>query len=486
MPDFKDSAIKLFGKTIPVLPLNLQEDGCCADQYTRCSGALENGGFSNTTCLRENLSEEKEVEEQDGCKEPTGEEIKDDHQEDGTSNPLMEDSGNQTASSGTSENPKTPSVERETSSLKSSKKIDQSEKSLKKPDKILPCPRCNSMDTKFCYYNNYNVNQPRHFCKSCQRYWTAGGNMRNVPVGAGRRKSKSSSASHYRQIIVSKGLQTAQVHPINGIHNYCWGNNGTVLNFGSNSPLGESVASILNLSKKTANGVRNGYHVADQNRFIFSCGGMADNGEENSSGSSVTASNSLDRRCNGVSQEANGEDYHGFPVQVPCFPGPAWACPWNTVKSQTTLSSSGFPVPFYPAPIHRGSTVQSVSAHLSLPQPCPPSSNPTSRLGKHSRDGNLLNPSHSEQSSGTGNSSNKSVVVPKTLRIDDPNEAAKSSIWATLGIKNDRSSSTNGVDLFKGFQSRTGIADCKGSSETSVLLANPAAWCRSLNFHERT
>ncbi|CAA7398287.1 unnamed protein product [Spirodela intermedia] len=66
------------------------------------------------------------------------------------------------------------------------------EKTLKRPDKILPCPRCNSLDTKFCYYNNYNVNQPRHFCKNCQRYWTAGGTMRNVPVGAGRRRSKPS------------------------------------------------------------------------------------------------------------------------------------------------------------------------------------------------------------------------------------------------------------------------------------------------------
>ncbi|CAE5958478.1 unnamed protein product [Arabidopsis arenosa] len=61
---------------------------------------------------------------------------------------------------------------------------------LKKPDKILPCPRCNSADTKFCYYNNYNVNQPRHFCRKCQRYWTAGGSMRTVPVGSGRRKNK--------------------------------------------------------------------------------------------------------------------------------------------------------------------------------------------------------------------------------------------------------------------------------------------------------
>ncbi|VVA92370.1 unnamed protein product [Arabis nemorensis] len=61
---------------------------------------------------------------------------------------------------------------------------------LKKPDKILPCPRCKSADTKFCYYNNYNVNQPRHFCRNCQRYWTSGGSMRTVPVGSGRRKNK--------------------------------------------------------------------------------------------------------------------------------------------------------------------------------------------------------------------------------------------------------------------------------------------------------
>ncbi|XP_027348372.1 cyclic dof factor 4-like [Abrus precatorius] len=60
----------------------------------------------------------------------------------------------------------------------------------KRPDKIIACPRCKSMETKFCYFNNYNVNQPRHFCKGCQRYWTAGGALRNVPVGAGRRKAK--------------------------------------------------------------------------------------------------------------------------------------------------------------------------------------------------------------------------------------------------------------------------------------------------------
>ncbi|CAH8349897.1 unnamed protein product [Eruca vesicaria subsp. sativa] len=72
---------------------------------------------------------------------------------------------------------------------------------LKKPDKILPCPRCNSADTKFCYYNNYNVSQPRHFCRNCQRYWTSGGSMRTVPVGSGRRKNKGwVSTDHYKHI----------------------------------------------------------------------------------------------------------------------------------------------------------------------------------------------------------------------------------------------------------------------------------------------
>jgi hypothetical protein len=54
----------------------------------------------------------------------------------------------------------------------------------------LPCPRCLSRDTKFCYFNNYNVNQPRHFCRACHRYWTAGGAIRNVPIGSGRRKNR--------------------------------------------------------------------------------------------------------------------------------------------------------------------------------------------------------------------------------------------------------------------------------------------------------
>ncbi|CAH8389618.1 unnamed protein product [Eruca vesicaria subsp. sativa] len=60
----------------------------------------------------------------------------------------------------------------------------------------LKCPRCNSLNTKFCYYNNYNLSQPRHFCKNCRRYWTKGGVLRNVPVGGGCRKAKRSKSKH--------------------------------------------------------------------------------------------------------------------------------------------------------------------------------------------------------------------------------------------------------------------------------------------------
>ncbi|XP_047965837.1 dof zinc finger protein DOF5.4-like [Salvia hispanica] len=55
---------------------------------------------------------------------------------------------------------------------------------------VVKCPRCDSLNTKFCYYNNYNLSQSRHFCKRCRRYWTKGGVLRIVRVGGGSRKTK--------------------------------------------------------------------------------------------------------------------------------------------------------------------------------------------------------------------------------------------------------------------------------------------------------
>jgi hypothetical protein len=60
----------------------------------------------------------------------------------------------------------------------------------------LPCPRCGSRETKFCYFNNYNVRQPRHLCRACRRYWTAGGALRRVASASpGRRRPRPTARS---------------------------------------------------------------------------------------------------------------------------------------------------------------------------------------------------------------------------------------------------------------------------------------------------
>ncbi|XP_015574052.1 dof zinc finger protein DOF1.6 [Ricinus communis] len=73
----------------------------------------------------------------------------------------------------------------------------------------LPCPRCDSNNTKFCYYNNYNLSQPRHFCKACRRYWTHGGTLRNVPIGGGTRKNSKRSRSYSSSITTSTTTTSA-------------------------------------------------------------------------------------------------------------------------------------------------------------------------------------------------------------------------------------------------------------------------------------
>ena len=103
--------------------------------------------------------------------------------------------------------------------------------SLPRPEGTAICPRCGSDNTEFEYYNNNNKNQPRYLCKvrlvslqppptagrlqapvivctavtychlqmnmshchmwslqACERRWTQGGKLRDLPVGSGRRK----------------------------------------------------------------------------------------------------------------------------------------------------------------------------------------------------------------------------------------------------------------------------------------------------------
>jgi hypothetical protein len=66
---------------------------------------------------------------------------------------------------------------------------------IPQPEPGLKCPRCESTNTKFCYFNNYSLSQPRHFCKTCRRYWTCGSALRNVPMGGGCRRNKRTKSS---------------------------------------------------------------------------------------------------------------------------------------------------------------------------------------------------------------------------------------------------------------------------------------------------
>ncbi|KAJ0987693.1 hypothetical protein J5N97_006049 [Dioscorea zingiberensis] len=98
--------------------------------------------------------------------------------------------------------------------MESSTAYNQQEirKARPQPEQALKCPRCESTNTKFCYYNNYSLSQPRYFCKGCRRYWTHGGSLRNVPVGGGCRKNRRSSSSSSSSS--SKKLQDHQALPV--------------------------------------------------------------------------------------------------------------------------------------------------------------------------------------------------------------------------------------------------------------------------------
>jgi hypothetical protein len=71
----------------------------------------------------------------------------------------------------------------------------QQQQNQQQQSEPLKCPRCDSANTKFCYYNNYNKSQPLHFCRTCKRHWTKGGTLRNVPVGGGRKNKRIKKAT---------------------------------------------------------------------------------------------------------------------------------------------------------------------------------------------------------------------------------------------------------------------------------------------------
>ena len=158
----------------------------------------------------------------------------------------------------------------------------------------------------------------------------------------------------------------------------------------------------------------------------------------------------------------------GFNSKVQCTPIVSW--PYSSWNSTIPIPAVCPPIPTQSSPYWN--TIPFLPPLTPAKTQISPSCEPI--LGKHSRDDVLIKANDRQDDL---KKPKNSILMPKTLRIDDPDEAAKSSIWATLGIKNEN---------FKAFQEK-GEESKKQlvTSRTSpALQANPAAFSRSLCFQE--
>lgn len=140
----------------------------------------------------------------------------------------------------------------EVAAVQQVKSMEEKKANIRRAEKpqALNCPRCTSSHTKFCYYNNYNLSQPRYFCKACRRYWTAGGSLRNVPVGGASRKNKrSSSYDHMMMIMPPAHDQTPSQNPSH--HHIIQNHGSTDLQHHLNSSTSSSMGIFFKTSTTT-------------------------------------------------------------------------------------------------------------------------------------------------------------------------------------------------------------------------------------------
>ncbi|KQK03914.1 cyclic dof factor 2 [Brachypodium distachyon] len=482
--DRGDAAIKLFGRTIPLL----HAAAAATEVVTKLR--IDENKNDAVPCVSDKLLNVKETP---FCSK---------NSEDNDLQALSRHGGIMGTDS-KSEDTKTESDE-----------LDQ-DKVLKKPDIIVPCPRCNSMETKFCYFNNYNVSQPRHYCRNCQRYWTAGGNIRNVPVGSGRRRNKH--ASHFRQAMMRHDNNIAAAEDVPSVIHHLplplvapvlpgpIKENETAKEFGSEVPVCNSMATVLD------NGEQKGIHlvplVSGDNKEEQSCASSAAvlGCSENMTLDSIVKkeSGNVSGYCNGMTlPQSHVQSYPNGPALV--FP---WSPGWNSIAVMAASQCSTEPVhgleiakhsllswappsmmtapgicaPVVPFPLMppfwsclpgwpNGTWSSPWPGSNGSPNKITCSENNSPTLGKHSRE--VADMQEEEKRENT-------LWIPKTRRIDGTAEATKSSILDTLGIKHDE----NG--LFKSFQRKVPKND-KTPDSPLTLQANPAAFSRSQSFQERT
>ncbi|WVZ58933.1 hypothetical protein U9M48_009149 [Paspalum notatum var. saurae] len=348
---------------------------------------------------------------------------------------------------------------------------------LKKPDKVLPCPRCSSMDTKFCYFNNYNVNQPRHFCKNCQRYWTAGGAMRNVPVGAGRRKNKHAAASHFFHRVRAVLPDAAAAGPLNT------NGGGTVLSFANPALAGpcseaEGSSNSRDHQDTTTTTSPHGGGGISREKLTVEDEKTANGGSGVLQLPSIVAAASMNNNGAAV-WPSPAATYFSSGIAIPIYPAAPgyWGCcmvppgPW----------SLPWPVQPPPPPQAQG---------LVSPTTAPPSSSSSGpgpgsllTLGKHPRDDR--------------EGDEAKVWAPKTIRIDDADEVARSSIWSLIRTKGDDKKQDEAADHAGGrlgtvFEPKLeakkkamqGMAVVTGSTPPLHGHANPVALTRLVTFQE--
>nr|GMD91464.1 pollen-specific leucine-rich repeat extensin-like protein 3 [Ipomoea batatas] len=198
----------------------------------------------------------------------------------------------------------------------------------------LPCPRCDSTNTKFCYYNNYNLSQPRHFCKSCRRYWTRGGTLRNVPVGGGTRKQPSNKRPRTTTLAAASSPPDMPRDPFHAAGSGCEVNlneavpDPATASFTSllGSPVGGDGAGFMSLG-----GFGLGLGEAGMHGFGFGLGmvdwppetvGAAPSGNVNAGGPTVGGPGSCNTwQMGGGLVDGDGGDYFGWPDLAISAPG---------------------------------------------------------------------------------------------------------------------------------------------------------------------
>ncbi|GAU14150.1 hypothetical protein TSUD_169760 [Trifolium subterraneum] len=410
MLEIKDSAIKLFGKTIPVPEILVEPSALSSgDVVDESIESIDDENLdSSTNSSRESHNTRDDAHEQEIEKDTLGEKQVNEKNE-GVPTQSTEEFTNPDATSRTEEESIIVSTERDAATLKTSKTEEEEEEQDE-----------------------------------------------------------------------TTTLQSSRIHP----SLKC---NGTILTFGSNTPLCESMSSVL----KPAN-ARNGFRKPEVQR-IHVPHASGEKGDDQSNKSSVTSTKSMEVSSANVSQEQGMQNGHNFSPQGAYFPpGTPWSFPWNQVQWSSsipppTFCPPGFSMPFYPATSYWGCTVPGAwnlpwqAQPTSSPNGANPNSSPNSpTLGKHSREDNMLKLSKDGRKESR---EEKCLWFPKTLRIDDSGEAEKSSLWTTLGIKNNNADSISSGRLFNAFSSK---CDERNHSvqASSILQANPAALSRSLNFRE--